>query len=145
MRILNATQMREADRRTIEEIGIPSIVLMENAGRQVAVAIERKFPGLAGGRVAIVAGRGNNGGDGFVIGRTLHQRGADVTLYLAGTLADLKGDARTNAEIAGRLGLPIIEISDAGAWELHEAEIAGADLIVASGDCDAWRAAWASP
>ena len=69
MRVLSAEQMREADRRTIEEIGIPSVVLMENAGRQVVSALQAAFEHLASLRVAVLAGRGNNGGDGFVIGR----------------------------------------------------------------------------
>ena len=66
MRVLNTEQMREADRRTIEDIGIPSIVLMENAGRQAVAAMEAAFDDLATSRVGVVCGRGNNGGDGFV-------------------------------------------------------------------------------
>ena len=71
MRILNADQMREADRRTIEDIGIPSLVLMENAGRQVVAAMESFFQDLSERHVAILSGKGNNGGDGFVVARTL--------------------------------------------------------------------------
>ena len=71
MRVLNAAQMREADRRTIEEIGIPSLVLMENAGRQAVAAMEAMYSDLPERRVAVLCGRGNNGGDGFVIARTL--------------------------------------------------------------------------
>jgi len=66
MRVLNASQMREADRRTIHELGVPSLVLMENAGRQVVAAMEAAFEELESYRVAVLAGRGNNGGDGFV-------------------------------------------------------------------------------
>ena len=85
MRILNAAQMREADRRTIEEIGIPSSVLMENAGRQVVAAIEATYEALLDGRVAVLCGRGNNGGDGFVVARTLMQRGVDVSVFVIGS------------------------------------------------------------
>src|SRR5215831_19214036 len=74
MRVLTSAQMREADRRTIEEIGIPSLVLMENAGRQVVAAIEAIHGELLEQHVAVVCGRGNNGGDGFVVARTLMQR-----------------------------------------------------------------------
>src|SRR3989440_7123850 len=84
MRVLNAAQMREADRLTIEEIGIPSLVLMENAGRQVVAAIESVHAELLDQRVGILCGRGNNGGDGFVIARTLMQRGVDVLVLLMG-------------------------------------------------------------
>ena len=98
MRVLNAAQMREADRRTIEDIGIPSLVLMENAGRQVVAAIEAIHSDLAERQVAVLCGRGNNGGDGFVVARTLLQRGIDVSVFLIGRVADVRGDARVNLE-----------------------------------------------
>ena len=88
MRILNSAQMRDADRRTIDEIGIPSIVLMENAGRQVVAAIEAMFADLRRASVAVLCGRGNNGGDGFVVARTLLQRGVDVSVFVVGEVAE---------------------------------------------------------
>lgn len=130
MRILDAQQMREADRRTIDDIGIPSLVLMENAGRQVVAAIEATHAGLLEGRVAVLCGRGNNGGDGFVIARTLLQRGVDVSVFLLGNVADVRGDARVNLEILGRLGVTVVEVADSQAWELHSSEIDDATLIV---------------
>src|SRR4249919_109853 len=99
MRVLNTTQMREADRRTIEEIGLPSLVLMENAGRQAVAAVESLYPDLAERRIAVVCGKGNNGGDGFVMVRTLHQRGHDVSAFVVGPAAEVSGDARVNLEI----------------------------------------------
>src|SRR5438094_384736 len=114
MRILNAAQMREADRRTTDDIGIASLVLMENAGRQAVAAMEALFPDLLDRQVAVLCGRGNNGGDGFVIARTLEQRGVDVSVFLTGRVADVRGDARTNLEILGRLGLTVVEIADLG-------------------------------
>src|SRR4029079_10489751 len=96
MRILTAAQMREADRFTIEDIGIPSLVLMENAGRQVVAAIEASYEAELEGRVRVLCGRGNNGGDGFVVARTLLQRGIDAAVFVIGALADVRGDARTN-------------------------------------------------
>jgi NAD(P)H-hydrate epimerase len=130
MRILNADQMREADRRTIHDIGIPSLVLMENAGRQVVAAIESFFTDLTDRRVAVVCGKGNNGGDGFVVARTLHQRGIEVSVFLVGQVAEVKGDARINLEILGRLGITVVEVGDEGQWELHFSEISGHELIV---------------
>jgi NAD(P)H-hydrate epimerase len=130
MRILTADQMREADRRTIEDIGIPSLVLMENAGRQVVAAMESFFQDLSDRRVAIVGGTGNNGGDGFVVARTLHQRGVDVSVFVVGQVSEIKGDARINLEILGRLGITVVEVADEGQWELHFSEISGHDLIV---------------
>jgi hydroxyethylthiazole kinase-like uncharacterized protein yjeF len=130
MRILTADQMREADRRTIEDIGIPSLVLMENAGRQVVAAMESAFQDLPDRRIAIICGKGSNGGDGFVVARTLHHRGIDVSVFVIGRVADIKGDARINIEILGRLGITVVEIADEGQWELHFSEISDHDLIV---------------
>jgi hydroxyethylthiazole kinase-like uncharacterized protein yjeF len=130
MRVLNAAQMRDADRRTIEEIGIPSIVLMENAGRQVVAAIEAVHDDLLERHVGVLCGRGNNGGDGFVVARTLIQRGVDVSVFLIGGIADVRGDARANLEILGRLGLTAVEIADGQAWELHFSEVSKCTLIV---------------
>lgn len=130
MRILDTLQMREADRRTIEEIGVASLVLMENAGRQVVSAIEATHGELLEGRVAVLCGRGNNGGDGFVIARTLAQRGTAVAVFLIGRVADVGGDARTNLDILGRLGLTVVEIADSQAWELHVTEVRDCTLIV---------------
>jgi hydroxyethylthiazole kinase-like uncharacterized protein yjeF len=130
MRVLNTAQMREADRRTIEEIGIPSLVLMENAGRQVVSAIEAVHGDLLERRVAVLCGRGNNGGDGFVVARTLMQRSVDVSVFLLGRVADVRGDARVNLEILGRLGITVVEIDDSQAWELHFTEVSDSALIV---------------
>jgi ADP-dependent NAD(P)H-hydrate dehydratase / NAD(P)H-hydrate epimerase len=130
MRVLNTRQMREADRRTIEEIGIPSIVLMENAGRQAVAAMEAAFDDLPTSQVGVLCGRGNNGGDGFVVARTLIQRGVDVGVFLLGSVAEVSGDARINLEILGRIGLTVVEITSAQDWELHFTEISECDLIV---------------
>jgi len=130
MRILNADQMREADRRTIQDIGIASLVLMENAGRQVVAAIESLYPDLADRRIAIVCGKGNNGGDGFVVARTLQQRGFDVSVFVIGNLSEIKGDARTNLTILGNIGQTVVEVAEETAWELHGSEIAQHDLII---------------
>jgi NAD(P)H-hydrate epimerase len=130
MRILNAAQMREADRFTIEDIGIPSLVLMENAGRQVVAAMEAAYEARLDGRVAVLCGRGNNGGDGFVVARTLAQRGMDAAVFVVAALTDVRGDARTNLDILGRLGITVVEVNDEQAWELHFSEIAQCSLIV---------------
>jgi len=103
---LTREQIRETDRRAIEDYGIPGIVLMENAARNAANII-RTFP-PAGASVAIVCGAGNNGGDGFAIARHLHNKNVPVTLFLAVPHDKLTGDAETNYKIARRIGLPII-------------------------------------
>jgi len=130
MRVLNTEQMREADRRTIEDIGIPSIVLMENAGRQAVAAMEAAYEDIGTSRVAVICGRGNNGGDGFVVARTLIQRGVDAAVFLLGSVAEVRGDARTNLEVLGRIGMTVVEITNAQEWELHFSELSEVDLIV---------------
>src|SRR5918995_3603527 len=107
MRVLNTQQMREADRRTIDDVGIPSIVLMENAGRQAVAAMEAAFDGLPHSHVGVLCGRGNNGGDGFVVARTLIQRGIEAMVFLLGSVAEVQGDARINLEVLGQIGLTV--------------------------------------
>lgn len=103
--VLTRAQVREVDRRAIEEYGVPGVVLMENAGRNAANLIRYWTP--HDGPVAIVCGRGNNGGDGFVIARHLHNAGIRVELLLACEIVQLTGDAATNARIVEKMGLPL--------------------------------------
>jgi NAD(P)H-hydrate epimerase len=131
MRVLNTAQMREADRRTIEDVGIPAIVLMENAGREAAAAIETAFDDIATFRIAILCGPGNNGGDGFVVARALAARGADVDVYVIGGAAASTGDARANLRVLQRMDVvEIIEIANAAAWKVEGPDALSADVIV---------------
>ena len=77
-----------------------------------------------------MCGRGNNGGDGFVVARTLIQRGVDAAVFVIGSVADVRGDARINLDILGRLGVTVVEIGDEQTWELHFSEISQCTLIV---------------
>jgi hydroxyethylthiazole kinase-like uncharacterized protein yjeF len=77
-----------------------------------------------------LCGKGNNGGDGFVIARTLAQRGVDVSVFLLAPVAQVKGDARVNLDILGRLGVGVIEVDDEQRWELHASEVQRCSLIV---------------
>jgi len=110
MHIVNAKQMRELDRGTIETIGIPGIVLMENAGRGTAEYILRTFPTTTKRRIVVLCGRGNNGGDGFVIARCLHAAGAHVCAILLADREDVQGDARVNLNAFDAIGGNIIEV-----------------------------------
>ena len=130
MRVLDAAQMREVDRRTIEEIGIPSIVLMEHAGQRVVEVLESTFDDLGARRVAVLCGRGNNGGDGFVAARLLRGRGVDPTVVVLGDPDAVRGDARTNLDILGRIGARVLTVPDSAAWARQGADVAGHDLIV---------------
>jgi len=130
MRVLNSRQMRDADRRTIEEIGIPSIELMENAGRQVVAEMEAAFERLASMRVAVLCGKGNNGGDGFVVARTLFDKRIHVRAFLVGQIAEVKGDAKTNLDRLRTLGAEVVELPDVRAWTQHRPNIFESELIV---------------
>ena len=130
MRILTTAQMRDADRRAIEEIGIPSAVLMDTAGRQVVAAMERHLPALAGQRVAVVCGKGNNGGDGFVVARVLSAGGVDTRVYLAAPASAVAGDAATNLSALRALEMPVVELAGPETWAAYVPEIADCDVIV---------------
>lgn len=107
-KVVTAQQMRDIDRRAAEEYGILSIVLMENAGRAVAdAAIEMLGGDVQLKRILIVAGHGNNGGDGFVAARHLDNAGADIKIFYFGDRKKAKGDALTNIEIVEKMGLEI--------------------------------------
>ncbi len=132
MRVVTAAQMREVDRRTIEEHGVPSIELMERAGREVVAAVDARLSGrLDGGPVTVLCGRGNNGGDGWVVARILQERGVcDVAGLLIGRLGDLAGDAREMFERARSSGVPITEVEDEYTWNGMAARLASSSLIV---------------
>ena len=106
MLLATAAQMRELDRKTIEEIGIPGMVLMENAGRGTVDWMQEAFGPVQGKTVCIFAGPGNNGGDGLVIARTVHGLGAFPFVFLLADPASLQGDAAHNFDILSKLRLP---------------------------------------
>lgn len=99
MRVCTAAQMRECDRLTIEEVGLPGIALMETAGRAAAQVVLDTLAGLTATSVGVFCGRGNNGGDGFVIARELIQHGYDCDVYLVGASASSSGDAAVNLAV----------------------------------------------
>jgi hydroxyethylthiazole kinase-like uncharacterized protein yjeF len=108
LELLSATEMAEADRLAIAG-GVAGIALMENAGRAVAERVAQRHP--PGSRIVVVAGPGNNGGDGFVAARILAERGYRVRLTLLGTRERLKGDAA----LAAQRWTGIVERADPGA------------------------------
>jgi NAD(P)H-hydrate epimerase len=126
LRSLTRAEVREVDRLAIEEYGLPGIVLMENAGGNAARLVNAL--GIMG-PVAIACGRGNNGGDGFVIARHLELLGHDARLLLACPLPDYRGDAAVNAEAARRAGLRIVDLAAGTSGNWTEA-LRGADWIV---------------
>jgi len=130
MESLSREQVRRIDRCAIETLGVPGVVLMENAGRNAADAIEQFLGGEAGRSVAIVAGAGNNGGDGYVIARHLAMRGARVVTFLAAPMDKIAGDARVNLDIIRKLGHDIREHAGSGGLASLSEELRAFDLIV---------------
>ena len=109
VRPLSRTEIRQVDQTAIETYGIPGIVLMENAGRGAAEVIDQVAPS---GPITILAGRGNNGGDGYVIARHLELSGHQVRVLSVVDLDKLQGDAQVNAEIAIRAGITVQVVTD---------------------------------
>src|SRR5262249_19194291 len=97
MKVLTSAQMREIDRLTIER-GIPGVILMENAGNRVVEFVVERFSPLSGQRIAVICGKGNNGGDGLVVARQLYTRFRPRALHvvLKADPAALQGDAVAN-------------------------------------------------
>lgn len=125
-RVLTREQVRAVDRHAIEVLGIPGVVLMENAGRGAAEIILAAIADRPGAAVHCIAGRGNNGGDAFVIARHVHLAGVAVRIWLAADADKLAGDAATNHAICKHLGLPILPL-------LSAADIAAAQSAWAAG------------
>jgi NAD(P)H-hydrate epimerase len=133
--ILSREQVRAVDRRAIEQLGIPGLVLMENAAINAAAILRHLLKGRAGQggerpRVAIICGGGNNGGDGYAIARHLHNGGLSVELFAAKAPDQLKGDAATNHAICANMRLAITRVDEPGLVDAAAWAWAKADLIV---------------
>ena len=133
-RIGSPAQIREADRIAMEDYRLPGLALMENAGRAAARLaldmIERPREAL----VVIFCGKGNNGGDGFVVARWLRNAGVEVHVFLTAAVGDIPedSDAGVNLSVARRMGVPVVEVLDAEGADAADARLPKADLIVDS-------------
>lgn len=116
--VLDTDAMREADRHTIEDLGVPGIVLMENAATGVVEAVRDAFPDAR--RVLVLAGPGNNGGDGLAVARHLHNGGHEVRVLLFADPDRLSGDAAANWFIAQRMGVPVTAVPEGGVELMDE-------------------------
>ena len=111
MYIVTARQMQELDSKTIQDIGIPGAVLMENAGRGTFEQMLRHFPDIRQTKAAVLAGKGNNGGDGFVIARCLLNHSCAVKLFLLAQAETIRGDAAINMRAFQRMGGAVAEVA----------------------------------
>jgi len=125
-------EIRDFDRHAVEELGIPGIVLMENAGRQIGEAAVRMLEEAEFRHVVLLAGRGNNGGDGFVVARHLAIHGYTTEVILVGRSEEVKGDARTNLDILEAMHFYVHEVEGPADDILRELKptLLGADLII---------------
>ncbi len=139
---LSRDQVRRVDETAVQEFGMSGLVLMENAGRGCAELISAVIRLDTAGQdvpVTILCGKGNNGGDGYVIARHLELLGHPVTLVALASLDELSGDALVNAKIASRAGLTIVSLPSPD--EL-QSQLFSAGVIV---DCMLGTGAWGEP
>ena len=126
MKIVTAAEMREIDRITSERYGVPSLTLMENAGAAVAEFTRREYPKAH--TFAVICGKGNNGGDGFVAARKLHEAGKQIKVLLLADPAELKGDA---AEMYKKLPVKVVIAHNEGELKGEAAQdVFAADVLV---------------
>src|SRR5580698_2913658 len=126
MKILTAAEMREVDRVTSERFGVPSHDLMENAGSAVAQFVLSRYP--SANRIGVICGKGNNGGDGFVAARKLHEAGKAVRVLLLADPKELRGDA---AEMFAKLpGAPVLAGSSTELKREAARTVFDSDLLV---------------
>ncbi len=130
--LMTKDQVRAVDSWAINTLGIPGVVLMENAGRSCAELIKEKLKDVAAPKVCIFSGTGNNGGDSYVIARHLLNSGFEVVVVICGNREKVKGDAKINLDILERLGRPIeqLNLGDTDVPALVKAFAAGADMLV---------------
>lgn len=130
-RALKRDEIREIDRKAIEEYEIPGIILMENAGRNVVEEILKILPEPDKAKVVIFCGKGNNGGDGFVIARHLYNKGVNVSVYLLSRISNVlaDGDASTNLKILLNMNLKIKELEEVDIEEIGK-KLQGCNIIV---------------
>lgn len=130
MKIATAQQMREIDEQAINQYGIPEIVLMENAGVEVAKSIDQVIGKIAGKKICIFAGKGNNGGDGFVAARHLSNQGAKVKVYIIGDAQKIQGAARINLAILQKMRIEVVSVLSERDWDKVKIALALSDCLI---------------
>ncbi|MGD0224714.1 MAG: NAD(P)H-hydrate dehydratase [Terriglobia bacterium] len=129
MKILTSSEMQRIDRLTTERYGIPSLTLMENAGRSVMEFTVSRLGPLASHHIVVLCGKGNNGGDGLVVARLLREQGFKLRVLLFADPNGLRGDAAVNWARLRSCGLPEI-IADREAWQAIAPSLSGTTLFV---------------
>ncbi len=130
MKVVTPGQMNEIDSKTINGIGIPGVVLMENAALKVVEEICRSLGNVSGRLVCIFAGKGNNGGDAFAAARHLYNKGALIRVYITAKKKDIRNDAAVNLGILGKMNVETVELAEDVQISRLRSELAQADMIV---------------
>jgi len=138
MKVLSAAEMREVDRLTTERHGVPSLELMENAGRRVVEFLQERFPGpvndpgggLRSRKIVILCGKGNNGGDGLVVARLVHQAGVRPEVLLFAAPESVKGDAAVNLKRWRETRGSLEGVTTEAEWASRRDVLSGADIIL---------------
>jgi len=130
--VMTRDQVRTFDSWAINTLGVPGVVLMENAGRSCAELIKKKLAGVSGAKVCIFCGTGNNGGDGYVIARHLLNSRFQIIVIVCGDRSKIKGDAKINLDILERLGQPIeqLDVNGLDVADKVEEFASGANMLV---------------
>lgn len=130
MKIVTVAEMKNLEKTAIEEYGVPGIVLMENAGVEVARQIENIVGCLENKKISVFAGTGNNGGDGYVVARHLHNQGAKVKVFIIGSKESVVGDALLNLQIITNMGIDILEVVSQHDWDKVKITLTFTDCLV---------------
>ncbi len=129
MKVVTSQQMREIDRKALEENNLSGLILMENAGLKIFQSLKNIYPDLRLKKIIIFSGSGNNGGDGFVVARHLYNYGVKAKVFLLAPFHKIKGEAGENLNIIEKMGVELIEVETVKLEEIQEV-VQKFDLII---------------
>lgn len=130
MKLTTVEEMRNIDRRAIEEVGIPEVVLMENAAREVFDALEDLVDGIEGKRICVIAGTGNNGGDAFAATRYIANAGGRAKVFVLGQTERMTPSAAVNFNVICNMGVEVFTLSAEHDWDKLLVVLKTADAVV---------------
>lgn len=118
MKLVNVSQMRDLEQIAIKDYSIPSLLLMENAATGFLCALENEIGSIAGKKIHVFCGKGNNGGDGFAIARMAHNKNARVVVTILFDETGAQGDAKTNLDIVKAMGIPFVSLENTSSCDI---------------------------
>ena len=130
MKLTTVAEMRNIDRRAIQEIGIPEVVLMENAAREVFLALDSLLGGVDGKRICVVAGTGNNGGDAFAAARHIANAGGRPKVFVLGKTEKMSASAAVNFNVVCNMGIEVFSLQEERDWDKLQVVLKTADGVV---------------